>query len=194
MGKQINLDEPLSVEDREYLKSRGRGYLIPANERRFGTPDDPKEPDEFDGGASAQSPFYDSQKRAKAVYDVGGAPLPDVVLDYNTGRVADRDNGVLVEFTGPGHTPGAADLRGRREPEGFASYEVDENGNPVDDEIDDDIVQKVLEIPNVATLKKELDKKKVSYDKDAKREELENRLAIALQDERDASAGQPGPQ
>lgn len=188
MGRQVNLDEPLSVEDREYLKSRGRGYLLAANERRFGTPDEPREPDEGDLGASSQSPFYDSEERQKAIYDVGGAPLPGTTLDYDTGRVADRENGVLVEFTGPGHTPGASDLRGRREPEGFTS--TSEDG----DDIDDDIVQRVLDMPNVGAIKNELKKKKVEAPSGANREDLENLLAVTLQDERDAKKGQPGPQ
>lgn len=191
MGKQIDLDSPLSKEDREYLVSRGRGYLLAANERRFGTPDKPKEPDEGDTGPTSQSPFYDSAEREKAIYDVGGAPLPGTVLDYDTGRVADRENGVIVEFTGPGHTPGASSLVGRREPEGFTS-KPDEGEEGED--IDDDIVQKVLNLPNVTALKKELDKKKIAYAADDKREDLENRLAVALQDERDAKANQPGPQ
>jgi len=192
MGRVINLDAPLSPEDRQYLTERGRDYLIPANERRFGTPENPRTPEEWEQGeGSAQSPFYDNHSRQKAVYDVGGAPLPGAVLDYDTGRVADRDDGLVVEFTGPGHTPGAADLRvgGRREPEGFSS-----TGEPGDDDIDDDIVQKVLDIPNVAGLKKELAKKQVEVPSDAKREDLENLLAVTLQDERDARSGQPGPQ
>src|SRR5215475_5572476 len=131
MGRQINLDEPLSKEDREYLVERGRGYLLAANESRFGTPDNPREPDEGDLGPTSQSPFYDSEERQKAIYDVGGAPLPGTTLDYDTGRIADRENGVLVEYTGPGHTPGAYNLASVREPEGFES--IAEEG---DEEID----------------------------------------------------------
>lgn len=186
MGRFVDLNSRLSEEDKEYLKQRGRGYLIPANERRFGTNDEPREPEDFEKeGSNALSPFYNPEDREAAVYDVGGAPLPDTTLDYNTGRVADRENGVTVEYTGPGHTPGAFDLRGRREPEGFDSYAVDEQGNPVNDEIDDDIVEHVLAVPNVSALKKEIKKFGGEYESDDKREDLENKLAVQIQDLRD---------
>jgi hypothetical protein len=103
MGRFVDLNSRLSEEDKQYLRDRGRGYLIPANERRFGTNDEPREPEEFEkAGSNAVSPFYQSEVREAAVYDVGGAPLPNTTLDYNTGRVADRDNGKTIEFTGPG--------------------------------------------------------------------------------------------
>lgn len=183
MGRQIDLDSPLSEEDRQYLTERGRGYLLHANERRFGTPDEPKEPEPGDLGPTSQSPFYDSTERAKAVYDVGGAPLPGTVLDRDTGRVFDRDNGVLVEFTGPGPSPGASNLSSVREPEGF------ESTGDEDDNVDDDIVEKVLAYPNMDALRKELRRKKIDFDSEDKREDLENKLAVFLQDERDAKRG-----
>lgn len=183
MGRQVNLDAPLSEVDKTYLRERGRGYLIHANERKFGVNGENFDPDTMEPGTN--SPFYDSNERQKAVYDVGGAPLPGTTLDYNTGRVADRENGVSVEFTGPGHTPGAHDLRGvRGEPEGFDSYEVDENGNPVE-EIDDDIVEKVLAIGTVKELRSELKALGVDVPNNARRDDLEQALAIALQDARD---------
>jgi len=178
MGRFINLDERLSEEDKDYLRKRGRGYLIPANERRFGTEEEPIDADE--ASAAAVSPFYDTTEREKAVYDVGGAPLPGTTLDYNTGRVATRDDGVLVEYTGPGHTPGAHDLSARREPEGFTS--TSDSG----DDIDDDIVEHVLTLPNVAAIKEELAQHEVEIPSGAKRDDLENLLAVTLQDERDA--------
>lgn len=187
MGIQIDHNHRYTKEERDYLTSRGRGYLIPANERRFGTVEEPREPEEWEKeNSNAISPFYQAEDREAAVYDVGGAPLPNTTLDYNTGRVADRENGVTVEYSGPGHVPGAYDLRGRREPEGFDSYAVDEQGNPVDDEIDDDIVEHVVAMPNVASLKKEIKDLKGEYDSDDKREELENKLAVLIQDLRDA--------
>lgn len=197
MGKQIDQNYRLSDEDRAWLLSRGRGHEVIVNERRFGTQANPINDDQQ---GPQESAFYDNSVREKAVYDVGGAPLPDTVLDHNTGRVYDRDNGVLVEFTGPGHTPGAFDLRdGRRDPydpnqnlefgedDGVA---LDENGNPVDDHIDQDIVDHVTSAKNVGELKTELSELNEkgfgeSADSDDKREDLENKLAIALQDERD---------
>ena len=181
MGVQINLNKRLTEDEKSYLRTRGRGYLIPANERRFGTEAEPREPGLHEQENShALSPFYQPEVRLAAVYEVGGAPLPDTTLDYNTGRVADRDNGQLVEFTGPGHTPGAFDLRGvRGEPEGFASYSDD------DDDIDEDIVNEVLSISSVVKLKARLKEEGVDFDTSDKRDELENKLAVALQDKRD---------
>ncbi|UOW93349.1 hypothetical protein SEA_LABELLE_23 [Mycobacterium phage Labelle] len=201
MGRFVDLNQRLSEEDKAYLRSRGRGYLIPANERRFGTNENPREPEEHEqAGQNAISPFYQPEDREAAVYDKGGAPLPGTVLDYNTGRVADRENGKLVEFTGPGHTPGAFDLQSTRGLEyaegGFVGYDVDENGNPVDDEIDEDIVAHVLAVSNVTALKKEIKERGGEYDSDAKRQDLENTLAILLQDLRDAGNepfALPGP-
>jgi hypothetical protein len=177
MGKQIDHNHRYTEEEREYLRSRGRGHMLIVNERRFGTEDNPT--DEPEG--PVESKFYDDSVRQQAVYDVGGAPLPNTTLDYNTGRVMDRNNGQLLEYTGPGHTPGAYDLRvdGRREPEGFDSYSDD------DDAIDEDIVQEVLNVPNKAGLKKRLSELGQEVDSSASREDLENQLAVALQDERD---------
>jgi hypothetical protein len=176
MGRQVNLEAPLSPEDKKDLIERGRGYLIFANERRFGE-DGTRTPEPHEAaGAPSQSPFYDSQERERAVYDVGGAPLPGTVLDYDAGRVLDRDNGVLVEYTGPGHTPGGFNL----EPEGFVSHSDED-----DDDIDEDIVQEVLGL-HVAGLKGRLTTLGVDVDPKDKKEDLQNKLAIALQDARDA--------
>lgn len=179
MGKAINHDHRYTQEEREYLKSRGRGYMVAVNERRFGTEENPTDTPE----GPQVNPFYDDSVRQKAVYDVGGAPLPNTTLDYNTGRVMDRDNGQLLEYTGPGHTPGAYDLRvdGKRNPEGFMEYSDDEE---VD--IDDDIVQYVVGLPNKNKLKEALKEAGAEFHSDDDREELENRLALTLQDKRDA--------
>jgi len=188
MGLVIDHNHRYTQEERDYLNRRGRGYLIPANERRFGTLENPKEPEPFEQhDSNAISPFYQNEAREAAVYDVGGAPLPGAVLDYDTGRVADRDNGVTIEYTGPGHTPGASNLTPQRdrnyEPEGFVSYSDDAG----DVDIDDDIDEEVLAHKTVAALKKALKDHDVDVDSDWKREDLENALAIALQDKRDAA-------
>lgn len=174
MGRQVNLDAPFSPEDKAYLRERGRAYLIPANERRFGE-DGTRVPEPHEMvGAPSQSPFYDTQERNRAVYDVGGAPLPGTTLDYDTGRTHDRENGVLVEYSGPGLTPSGYSL----EPEGFTSTSDE------DDEIDDDIVQEVLGL-HVPALKDRLGTLGVEIDTKDKKEDLQNKLAVALQDERD---------
>ena len=178
MGIPIDHDKPYTQEIKDYLESRGRGYLIPANERRFGV-DGTRVPEPHEtAGAPAVTPFYDSAERDRAVYDVGGAPLPGTVLDYDTGRVADRDNGVLVEYTGPGHTPGAHDPGAMFEPEGFESTSDD-------DDIDDDIVQFVTGLKTKADVQKQLTHYGVGYESDANRPRLDELLAIALQDLRD---------
>jgi hypothetical protein len=179
MGRQINLDAPLSEVDKKYLRERGRGYLIPANERRFGV-DGTREPEEHElVGAPSQTPFYSQENQQKAVYDVGGAPLPGTVLDYDTGRVADRDNGVLAEYTGPGHTPGAHNVSEFFEPEGFTSSSDDE------DDIDDDIVDFVTKLKTKGDVQKRLTDLGLNYETDANRQRLDELLAIALQDSRD---------
>lgn len=187
MGRVIDQNKPFSDTDKEYLRSRGRGYLIHANERRFGTNGEKYvEGDGIDNHAI--SPFYAPAERAAAVYDVGGAPLPGTVLDYDTGRVADRVNGVTVEFTGPGHTPGAHDLAPQRDIEyyeGFQGYEVDENGNPIDDHIDEDIIDFVVGLDSPEKLVEKLGTFNIEFDKDDNEEILQDRLAVGLQDLRD---------
>ena len=188
MGKQVDMNKPLSAEDKKYLTERGRGYLIAANERRFGV-DGTKTPEPGEeAGNHAISPFYNQAEREAAVYDKGGAPLPGTTLDYDTGRVADRVNGKRVEYTGPGHTPGAFDLTPQRDAEygGFGSYEVDEQGNPVDDHMDDDIVEYVTGLQNIDALLADLKELEVDANKKEGREALENKLAVKLQDLRDS--------
>ena len=173
MGRQINFDQPLSEVDKAYLRERGRGYLIPANERRFGA-DGTRVPDEHEAvGAPSQTPFYSPEHQQRAVYDQGGAPLPGAVLDYDTGRVADRVNGVLAEYTGPGHTPGAHTI------EGFTSTSDD------GDDIDDDIVAFVTGLKSKAAVQEKLNGLSVKFEADANRQRLDEVLAIALQDLRD---------
>ena len=45
MGLVIDHNHRYTEEERSYLLGRGRGYLIPANERRFGTNENPREPE-----------------------------------------------------------------------------------------------------------------------------------------------------
>lgn len=187
MGIQIDHNHRYTEEEKAYLNQRGRGYLIPANERRFGTNDEPREPEEWEKEDShAISPFYQPETREAAVYDVGGAPLPNTTLDYNTGRVADRENGVTVEYTGPGHVPGAYDLRSTRDQVDYVEGVDFHSTSDDDDDIDNDIVEHVLNVPNVASLKKEIKDRGGDYDADDKREDLENKLAVKLQDIRDS--------
>lgn len=186
MGILVDHDKPYSPETKAYLVERGRGYLIPANERRFGE-DGTRVPEPHEAaGAPSVTPFYSTEAQQRAVYDVGGAPLPGTTLDYDTGRVADRVDGLLVEYAGPGHTPGAFDptsfVNGTDEPEGFTS-------TGEEDDIDDDIVAFVSGVKTKVILQEKLTYFGVGYEGDANRARLEELLAIALQDLRDE--GQP---
>lgn len=180
MGRKVDLDSPLSEEDRQYLISRGRGYLIPANERRFGTPNKPKNPvPGEEAGQPSVNSFYDSDVRAKAVYDVGGAPLPGTVLDKDTGRVFDRDNGVLVEPVGMGLQHSGSDLSAQRD--------VEYGRSDDDDDIDEDIAEFVLsKKQTVVKLKARLDEEQVPHDSEDNKQSLQEKLAIKLQDDREA--------
>lgn len=185
MGRVIDHNSRYSPEDRQFLIERGRGYLLHANERRFGTPDAPRDPLPHEQADShAISPFYNPEVRNAAVYDKGGAPLPGTTLDYDTGRIADRNNGVLVEFTGPGHTPGASTLGPQRDDAFFDSK------GEYDDDIDDDIVQSVLQMDD-ATLTKALTDAGFTVTGEADQEEKENAYAIYLQDVRDGKVQAP---
>ena len=180
MGRVIDLNSPLSPEDKQYLIARSRGHLIAANERRFGPNGDQiREGDVV--GQPQQSEFYDNEERENAHYDIGGAPLPGTVLHKDTGRVMDRENGVLYDYTGPGHTNSATDIR--HNANGFA-----EHGE--EDDVDDDIVHAVLSIRTMKELREKLSEAGVEIPTGSKREDLENLLAIHLQDERDAGRGQ----
>lgn len=185
MGLTVDLNKPFTPEVKAYLRERGRGHLIPANERRFGEDGDrePEEHEQYD--SHALSPFYNSEERAAAVYDVGGAPLPGTVLDHDTGRVADRENGVFVEYSGPGHTPGAYDLSSTRDSKqyndgGWGSKNEDGDS----DDIDEDIVAHVLAQDTVKDIKAELKKQEIESSS-TKKEDLQNDLAVGLQDKRD---------
>lgn len=152
MGRFIDPNKPYTEEDKEFLRSRGRGYAIVENERRFGVDGQGVPEDHEAEGLPPVNEQFSHNSRGEASVDLGGAPI---VLGPDTGRVAVRENGVYGE------------------------------GEEVPDEtIDDDIVIKV-EGMNVAELKAELDKLDVEYDKKALKEELQNDLANALQDERD---------
>jgi hypothetical protein len=180
MGIQIDHDKPYTPEIKAYLVERGRDYLIPANERRFGE-DGTRVPEPHEStSAPSVTPFYSTEAQQRAVYDVGGAPLPGTVLDYNTGRVADRDDGVLVEYTGPGHTPGAYDI----DPDPVDNSEGF-NSQPEEDDIDDDIVSFVQAVKTKVILQEKLAYFGVGYESDANRARLEEILAITLQDLRD---------
>lgn len=148
MARLIDMDSPLTEEDVAYLRSRGRHHELYANFRRFGEPGNYHDPAEGEeAGKTISSPFYDAEARNAAVYDTGGAPLPGTTLDYDTGRVYDRDNGVTVEPKPAGHVPG-----------GYGSRFDEFSGRDDDDsDIDSDIAEHVtsLTIPQLESKLKE---------------------------------------
>lgn len=156
MGRYIDPNKPYSEEDKEFLRSRGRGYAIVENERRFGVDGEGVPEDHEAEGLPPANEQFSHNSRGEATVDLGGAPI---VLGPDTGRVAVRENGVYGE-----------------------GEEV-----PEEDTIDDDIVADV-EGMKVADLKAKLDEMGVEYDKAALKEDLQNELANALQDERDKEA------
>jgi hypothetical protein len=149
MARQVDLNSPLSQEDVDYLISRGRRYQLHANFRRFGPPGDYHEPAEGEeAGQPPRSVFYDEDERNQAVYDTGGAPLPGTTLDYDTGRVLDRDNGAVVEPAHAGHTPGAFGSR----------YDFVAGRDEDNSDIDEDIAGYVTSL-SITDLEKELKEK-----------------------------------
>lgn len=95
MGRLIDLNQPLSEEDKEYLYSRSRGHQVRQNERRFGV-DGTEELDGENAGIEPVNPYFDADVRNAATLDIGGGKLtPD------TGREYERDNGVYDKGTEP---------------------------------------------------------------------------------------------
>lgn len=199
MARAVDLNQPLSQEDVDYLVSRGRRSQLHANFRRFGTPENYHDPVEGEeAGKTVTSPFYDESEREKAVYDTGGAPLPGATLDYDTGRVFDRENGVTHEPAHAGHTPGA-----------FASrYDFvqgrDEDGSDIDEDIAEHVTNlsitdlekslKENELPvpehqdvsdlNVDQLVEKLHEREVQTEKTDKKPDLVKKLKAKLSAER----------
>lgn len=177
MGIFIDPNQPYTEDQKRYLRERGRGHQIAANERRFGKNGDENNSN-ADAGQPEQNPFYDQAVRNQATVDVGGVPLPGTVLDYDTGRVFDRENGVHFDPTGMGHTNSATNFN----QEGF-----EESGDEGD--VDPDIVDDVMSIGTIKELKARLESEGIPLPKSNKRDDLLDALAIGLQDKRDIANG-----
>ena len=81
MGRYINPDVPLSNEDIEFLRSRGREDEVIENERRFppgGTPADHEVE-----GFMPKKPDYDYKTQAARTEDATGLPIAEVPVDEN---------------------------------------------------------------------------------------------------------------
>ena len=165
MGRYINPDEPMSDEDKEFLRGRARGDEVIENERRF-PPDGEPEPHEA-AGFMPSKPGYDYLTQADKIEDAGGLEVQRIPTD-------DQGRPMVAEY-------GYADV--------IAKVDELESDEPESDEpegegdgIDDDILDKVMEM-TVEELKDELEK--LDEKKSGNKDELVERLANRLQDDRD---------
>jgi hypothetical protein len=194
MSLVLDPNRPWTDEEKEWAKSSGRGYLIETNERRFPNGKASKAEKHEKAGAppeSAQFGQFGEMARQSAVYDVGGVPLPGTTLDYDTGRALQFDaegNGVTVEPSLPLNSPGAYASTAAivQEAEGFGSY------SDQGDDVDDDIVELVLSYKTKADVQQAIDEAnekapaqfRQSYSSSDDRNDLNDKLALVLQDTR----------
>lgn len=186
MSLVLDPNKPWTEDEKQWARSSGRGHLIVTNERRF---PDGKDSKEYDKAGvvpeSAQFSPEGTEVREAAVYDVGGAPLPGTTLSYDNGRAMQFDmegNGITVEPNPPVNAPGS--YAPFVEPEGFVS--MADGG----DDIDDDIVEFVLDLKTKADVQKELTDRKVGWSSADDRDTLNDKLAVAMQDERHPEAAE----
>lgn len=79
MGRYINPDQPMSDEDKEFLKLRGREDEVIENEKRFPTDGDPAEHEE--PGFMPKKPGYDYKTQAERTEDATGLPITQIPVD-----------------------------------------------------------------------------------------------------------------
>jgi hypothetical protein len=151
-----------------------------------------------EAGQEIGSPFYDQDERSKAVYDTGGAPLPGATLDYDTGRAFDRDNGVIVEPQPAGHTPGAFGSRydftqGRDEDGSDIDEDIAEHVTSLSiTDLEKELKSRDLAVPehtdisdlSVDQLVAELHDREVQTEKTDKKPDLTKKLKAKLSQER----------
>lgn len=197
MSLVLDPNRPWTDDEKEWARTSGRGYLIETNERRFPGGKASKAASHEKAGASpesAQFGVHGQFVREAAVYDVGGVPLPGTTLDYDTGRALQFDaegNGVTVEPSLPINSPGAyASSAMLAEAEGFGSY------SDQGDDVDDDIVETVLAYKTKDDVKAAIDEAnksapaqfRQSYSSNDDRNDLNDKLALVLQDTRHPEA------
>ena len=163
MGRFINPDEPMSDEDKEFLRGRARGDEVIENERRF-PPDGEPEPHEA-AGFMPSKPGYDYHAQADKIEDAGGLEVQRIPTD-------DQGRPMVAEY-------GYADVIAKVD-----DVEGDKSEDDSDDEegIDDDILNRVMDL-TVEELKDELEA--LDEKKSGNKDELVERLANRLQDDRD---------
>lgn len=172
MGRYINPDKRMSDEDKAFLRGRAREDEVIENERRFPAESDPA-PHEADGYMPTKV-GYDYEKQAQKVEDAGGLQVERIPTDEQ-GRPMVAEYGYVEGIIRTDDLP----------PEDEDDDEPQSPAEPADadgDDLDDDILDKVLEM-TVDEMKTELER--LNEKKSGNRDELIDRLANALQDERD---------
>ena len=182
MGRYINPDERMSDEDKEFLRLRSRGDEVIENERRFPEEADPA-PHEADGYMPTKV-GYDYEKQAAKVEDAGGLQVERIPTD-NEGRPMVAEYGYVEGIIRTDDLPDEDDeveVELPTEPGDEPEEETPEPADSDDDDLDDDILERVIDM-NVEEMKAELER--LNEKKSGNRDELIDRLANALQDERD---------
>lgn len=185
MGRYINPDERMSDEDKEFLRLRSRGDEVIENERRFPDEAEPA-PHEADGYMPTKV-GYDYEKQAAKVEDAGGLQVERIPTD-NEGRPMVAEYGYVEGIIHTDDLPDEDDeveVELPTEPEDEPEPVEEETPEPADsddDDLDDDILERVIDM-NVDEMKTELER--LGEEKSGNRDELIDRLANALQDERD---------
>ena len=169
MGRYINPDARMSDEDKEFLRLRSRGDEVIENERRFPEEAEPA-PHEADGYMPTKV-GYDYEKQAQKVEDAGGLQVERIPTD-NEGRPMVAEYGYVEGIIRTDDLPDEDD--GPQSP----VEPADADG----DDLDDDILERVIDM-TVDEMKAELER--LNEKKSGNRDELIDRLANALQDERD---------
>ena len=182
MGRYINPDERMSDEDKEFLRLRSRGDEVIENERRFPDEAEPA-PHEADGYMPTKV-GYDYEKQAAKVEDAGGLQVERIPTD-DEGRPMVAEYGYVEGIIRTDDLPDEDDeveVELPTEPEDEPEEETPEPADSDDDDLDDDILERVIDM-TVDEMKTELER--LNEKESGNRDELIDRLANALQDERD---------
>lgn len=172
MGRYINPDAPMSDEDKEFLRGRAREDEVIENERRF-PPDGEPAPHEAEGYMPTKV-GYDYETQAAKTEDAIGLPVERLPVD-EAGRP------MIAEYGYVDATVLESELADDEDDDETAATPASESDDE-EGEIDDDILDRVTGL-TVEELKAELEE--LGEKKTGNKEELAERLANRLQDDRD---------
>lgn len=182
MGRYIDPDQPMSDEDKEFLRGRSRGDEVIENERRF-PPDGEAAPHEA-AGYMPTKPGYDYNKQADKIEDAGGLQVERIPTD-DEGRPMIKEYGYVEGITHESAFDSEIDDDKIAEEQAAVDDDDEESSDDDGDDIDDDILERVLDL-EYDDLQKEL--KELGHKANGSKEDLVDRLANALQDKRDAES------